>query len=118
MKMMKKKIKAEALKKVFKLPEDIEDDDVLEVSIRKIDERAEVDTRERKLSYKELIELFNSRIRACAPEIYFVEEIFSLDEVDWRDLNEAMVYFEAEGYGVKIKQQGQRVQMKILWRYV
>ncbi|NLB21884.1 MAG: hypothetical protein GX833_01275 [Clostridium sp.] len=116
--MMKKRIRAEVLKAVFKLPEDIQDDDVLEVSIRKVDEVAEAETQERKLSYKDLVDLFNSRIRACSPESYSVEEIFSLDEVDWRDLNEAMVHFEEEGYGVKIKQQGERVQMKILWRYV
>ena len=116
--MMKKKIEARVLKKIFKLPEDIKDDDVLEVSIRKVNDVTEAETQEKKLSYKDLVELFNSRIRACAPEVYFVEEIFSLKEVDWRDLNEAMVHFEEEGYGVKIKQQGQRVQMKILWRYV
>lgn len=116
--MIKKQIKAGVLKEIFKLPEDIKDEDLLEVSISKVDPLNETKACEKKLSYEDLVRLFNSRIRACAPEIYFVEEIFSLDEVDWRDLNEVMVHFENEGYGVKINQQGERVQMKVLWRYV
>lgn len=116
---IRKHIKAEILREIIKLPEDIANDAILELTIREAaPDKTVSEPAGRKRTAEELIRLFHSRIRAASPEVNFTEEVFSLEEVEWRDLNEVMAHFEEEGYGVKIHQQGNRVQLKILWRYV
>lgn len=116
---IRKQMKAEVLKDIIKLPENIKDDDLLEVTIREVKHISEVGRIiQPKRGSEELIRFFQSRIRTAAPELTCTEEVFSLDEVEWRDLNEVMAHFEEAGYGVKISQQDDRVRIKILWRYV
>lgn len=116
---IRKKIKAELLKGVIKLPDEIADDALLEITIEELNP-AHLDEPEgeHRRSTRELKDLFESRIRAAASHENFTEEVFSLSEVEWQDLNDVKAYFEQEGYGVKMDQQGDNIRIKILWRYV
>lgn len=116
---IRKKIKAGLLKEIIKLPDEIEDEMLLDLTIEEtspaIIDRGADDHRK---SLRELKVLFQSRIRAAGPEENCVEEVFRLDEVAWEDLNEIKANFELEGYGVQITQKEHSVRVKILWRYV
>lgn len=115
---IRKRIKAGLLKKVIKLPQEITDDTILDLIIEEADPSIPDDgTDEPFQCFKDIKTLFESRIRAAGTDQNFVEEVFSLDEIAWQDLNEIKASFEAEGYGVKIDQQDNFVRVKILWRY-
>lgn len=115
---IRKKIKAALLKEVLNLPEEITDDTVLYLTIEDAEPaQPEATGEEHRKGFKEIRTLFQSRIRAAGIEENFAEEVFSLEEVTWQDLNEIKSRFEEEGYGVNINQQDNYVRIKILWRY-
>ena len=115
---IRKKIKAALLKAVLKLPEEIKDDTLLYLTIED-GEPSEKDQTgcEHRRGFNEIRTLFQSRIRAAGIEENFAEEVFSMEEITWQDLNEIKSSFEEEGYGVTINQQDKFVRIKILWRY-
>lgn len=116
---IRKRIKAELLQGVIKLPPEIKDDTMLDLTIEVANPAEEKEASgEHVRSSAEIRNLFQSRIRAAGIEQNFVEEVFSLDEIEWQDLNEVKASFEEDGYGVKINQQDNCVRVKILWRYV
>lgn len=113
-----KQIKAELLRDIVKLPEEITGDTLLEVTVQDIPVQGTEVREGHRRGSRELKEMFESRIRAASSELNFTEEVFTLDEVQWQDLNEVKTYFEGQGYGVKVEQEGGKVRFKILWRYV
>lgn len=116
---IRKKVKAELLREIIKLPEEIKDETLLDLTIEEAQTAEKAQAADEHLkSFREIKVLFESRIRAAGGEENFVEEVFSLDEVAWQDLNEIKSTFETEGYGVRINQQDNCVRVKILWRYV
>lgn len=112
---IKKTIRAGLIRGIISLPEEITDDTLLELTVQ---EALPEKTPDNRRGCQELKELFESRIRAAAPELNFTEEVFALDEVQWQDLNEVKAHFEGQGYGVKMDQENNRIRFKILWRYV
>ena len=113
---IRKTIRAGLIRGIISLPEEISDDLLLEVTVQEAaPDKVWEDNRR---SPRELKELFESRIRAAAPELNFTEEVFALEEIQWQDLNEVKAHFESQGYGVKMDQENNRVRFKILWRYV
>ena len=115
---LRKTIKAGLLKDIIKLPDDIQEDTLVEITVREVHPAGvHKDQDDHKKTFEEMKNLFESRIRAASTQLNFTEEVFLLDEVEWQDLNEIKSYFESQGYGVRIDQQDQRVRIKILWRY-
>lgn len=114
---IRKQIKAGLLKDLIQLPLEFGDDTLLDLIIEEAHPTVPSVTGDERKCYRDLRNLFQSRIRAARAEENFVEEVFSLDEVAWQDLNEIKACFEEEGYGVKITQQEKHVRVKILWRY-
>ena len=115
---IKKKIKAGLLKTVIKLPEEITDDMLLNLTIEESAPSTQTAGQDEHLKcFTDIKILLQSRIRAAGSDQNFVEEVFSLDQIAWQDLNEIKASFEEEGYGVKINQQYTFVRVKILWRY-
>lgn len=116
--MIRKRIKAERLKDIVKLPDEISDDTMLELVITKAAPREkDPGGDDHRLTAGDLCDLFHSRLRVASTEEKLLEEVFSLSDVSWQDINEMKTILEDEGYGVRIDQQGNSVRIKVLRRY-
>lgn len=115
---IRKRIKAELLKDIVKLPDEISDDTMLELVISKaVPREKDKAGDDHRLTAQDLSDLFHSRLRVASTEEKFLEEVFSLNDVSWQDINEMKAAFEEEGYGVRIDQEGNGVRIKVLRRY-
>lgn len=115
---IRKRLRAEQVRAILELPEEIKDDAMLEIIIRDVaPQEKEGHKAERSQLVRELMDLFYSRIRAASNEELVLEEFITLDEVSWQDLNKAKTIIEAQGYGVTIDEQGNYIRVKVLRRF-
>lgn len=110
---IKKRIEAKKLRDIMDLPEDIQDDVMVNLTMDCPNPGKE----QKVWQAQDLRRLFLSRIQAAKVEEQFTDEVFTTEEISWEDLNEVKAQLEEEGYGVKVEQQGDRIYMKVLWRY-
>ncbi len=115
---IRKRVKAELLKDIVKLPDDILDETMLEIIITKAEPREKDQAGDdHRVTARDLCDLFHSRLRVAGSEENFLEEVFSLNHLSWQDINQMKAILEEEGYGVRIDQQGNNVRIKVLRRY-
>lgn len=116
---IRKRIKAKQLKGLVDLPVGISDDTLLELAITEVKFQEKGESRDNdRVTARDLLDLFHSRLRVVGTGGQPPEEVFSLEDVSWQDISEMKAALEEEGYGVQIDQSGNNVRIKLLLRFV